>query len=988
VKSVMLPRCLASWLAFALLLPVTAVRATDYSHRVWRTEDGLPHNGVRAIAQTPDGYLWLGTTEGLARFDGVRFLIFDRSNTPALTDNSILSIEVAPDGSLWVGTEGGGLLHYARGAFQSYGVQDGLTNGFIRATHLDRAGTLWVGTDRGFFFSTNQHSTNHGFVRLDGTAEVPLASVVSIAEDGAGKLWVASALGLLEVDGGVLKHARCDTASGLSGSLVVSLIHEGLAPNGCSVPKVPLPNLPITSMHKDASGHLWIGTIGQGLLSIDLNGGATRAYLAPSVLPDNTVLLLFEDRQHNIWAGAQDGLVRLSQAAVTTVAAPEGLLDDDVSTTYEDRLGKLWLVTFSGQIYWLNGTKPERYELPPPFRDLRFRNVFMDSHDTLWFGSSGTGVVHLANGKTAHYTRKEGLHSDSIRQIFEDSRGAMWFATSSGLSRWNDGAITNYYLEQGLSYPSVRCVAEAPNGDIVAGTDAGLNRIHDGRIVDDPVFAGLKQEKIWSVYVDGKNLWLGTRGGGLVLVRDGKTVRFTSHDGLVSNSIYQIVDDRAGRLWLSSPVGVFSVRRVELEAFAEGSAPSLHTVAYGSSDGMATSQMHGGLQPAGCRRSSGELWFPSARGAVKLDPAHIPERLSGPVLIESVVAADTPLPLSGEVVVPPGRGRLQIDFTACDLTAPQQVSFRYKLEGFDDSWATATRSRSAYYSNLPPGHYKFRVVAEDAGAASASSEASVFIYHRPAFQQTSWFYSLLTVLLMCGLWAGMWVYTRQTKARFALLLNERTRLAREMHDTVIQGCVGVSTLLEGVARFQRTNLAEAAHLLAHARSQVKETLEEARQAVWDLRHSGDHHPSILDLFDLAQKLGHEHGVKVETEIEGERIPLDVSTDRTLLLVGREALRNSVSHGSPALISVRIAFDAERVSMAVRDDGKGFDSDAAVREPNRHFGIIGMRERVEQLGGSFALVSRPGEGTVVTASFPATGLDADTERSSQNSTIPR
>jgi signal transduction histidine kinase len=256
------------------------------------------------------------------------------------------------------------------------------------------------------------------------------------------------------------------------------------------------------------------------------------------------------------------------------------------------------------------------------------------------------------------------------------------------------------------------------------------------------------------------------------------------------------------------------------------------------------------------------------------------------------------------------------------------------------------------------------------GAGSASSEASVSIYHRPAFQQTGWFYSLLTLLAVCGLLAGLWIYTRQTQARFALLLNERTRLAREMHDTVIQGCVGVSTLLEAVARFQRTNLSEASQLLAHARSQIKETLEEARQAVWDLRHSKSAQSPILDLFDLARKLGTEYGAHVETNIAGEPTSLDPLTERTLLLVGREALRNSVSHGNPTQISVRIAFEPTRAQMEVRDDGKGFDADFTTLEPAGHFGIIGMRERVEQSGGTFALHSNPGKGTVVTVSFPS------------------
>jgi ligand-binding sensor domain-containing protein/signal transduction histidine kinase len=956
----MLPRCL--WLCFAF--GSFLLRAAEYSHRVWRTEDGLPQNRVQSIAQTPEGYLWVGTSEGLARFDGVRFLIFDRSNTAAITDNSIQSLEAASDGSLWIGTEGGGLLHYTGGVFQAFGEKDGLTNGFIRATHLDHAGTLWVGTDRGLF-----RSSNRGFVRLDGTTEVPLASVISIAEDGKGKIWVASGAGLLEFDGDRLKRAPCDQPSGIAASLTVSLVREGLMADGCGVSRVTIPNLPVSSLHKDASGNLWIGTVGKGLVSVNLSSGASTSYASPSVLPDNTVLLLFEDRQHDIWVGAQDGLARLSRAVVTTLAAPEGLVDDNVSTTYEDRQGRLWIATFSGQLYRLNGATPERYYLPPPVRDLRFRTVFEDSHDRYWFGTSGAGVVRLSRGKATHYTMKEGLRSDSIRQIFEDSRGMIWFATGSGLSKWDGSGFANYYLEEGLSYPSVRCLAETTDGDILAGTDAGLNRIHEGHIVKDPAFAGLIHEKIWSLYVDGKNLWLGTRGGGLVLARDGKTTRFTTRDGLASNSIYQIVDDRTGRLWLSSPVGLSSVRRVELDAFARGAALSVHAVAYGSSDGMATGQMHGGIQPAGCRRSSGELWFPSARGAVKLDPAHLPERLPGPVLIESVSTSDVNLPLTVEVVIPPGRGRLQIDFTACDLIAPQQVSFRYKLEGFDDSWTTAMRPRSAYYSNLPPGHYRFRVVAEDTGAASASSEASVSIYYKPAFHQTGWFYSLLAVLLIGAVWGGMRIYAGQTNARFTLLLNERTRLAREMHDTVIQGCVGVSTLLEAVARFQRTNLDEAAQLLAHARSQVKETLDEARQAVWNLRHSSGDHSPIADLFNLARKLGNEHGAKVETEIEGERIPLDPLMDRTLLLVGREALRNSVSHGSPARIFVRIAFEVARVGMEVRDDGTGFDLDFAMLESLGHFGIIGMRERVEQLGGEFALHSRPGEGTVVTVFFP-------------------
>jgi ligand-binding sensor domain-containing protein/signal transduction histidine kinase len=968
-------------LIFALL--GAGADAAEYSHRVWRTEDGLPQNRVQAIAQTPDGYLWVGTSEGLARFDGSRFAIFDRSNTPAISDDSILSLEAVQDGTLWIGTEGGGLLHYSKGRFVAFGQKDGITNGFIRALHRDSGGTLWVGTDRGLFRS----GSGSKYERVDGTPEVPLASVVSIAEDAAGRTWASTGAGLLVFDTGRLRRAPCNGRRPGNGALTISSLREGLLSDGCGVPSLSLPSLPINALHKDSTGNLWIGTIGKGLVSIDLKTGQTTDYHSPAVLPDNTVFLLFEDRQHNIWAAAQDGLVRLSRAVVTTLGAQDGLADDNVSTTYEDGTGVLWMVTFSGQIYRLEGDRPERFYLPEPVRGLRFRNVFRDSRGDYWFGTAGAGAVRLSHGLATHYTKSDGLRSDSIRQIFEDSKGQMWFATGSGLSRWSDGNFRNYYLEDGLSYPSVRCLGELSGGDLLAGTDAGLNRIHEGRIVSDPAFASLKQEKIWSLYVDGKNVWVGTRGGGLVLIRDGKTTRFTTRDGLVSNSIYMIVDDRAGQLWISSPVGVFSLRKAELDAAAFGNRSLIHAIAYGTSDGMATGQMYGGMQPAGTRRASGALWFPSVRGAVRLDPLHLPAHSSGPVVIESVSASDTPLPLSDEVTIPPGRGTIQIDFTACNLIAPQQVSFRYKLEGFDDSWTTAVRPRSAYYSNLPPGHYTFRVVAEDTGGIQSSSEASLLLFRKPAFHQTAWFYLIMLALLLMTLWAGLWLYTRQTRARFALLLNERTRLAREMHDTVIQGCVGVATLLEAVPRFQRNNLAEAEQLLSHARDQIRETIEEARQAVWNLRHSAAGRSPIVDLFELAQKLGKENGVVVETSIDGARVPLDPAIERTVLLVGREALRNAISHGAPGRILIHILFEDPCLHMEVRDDGRGFETGA--QEPAGHFGIIGMRERVEQLGGSFSLESEPGSGAAITVSLPLRSEHSlHFAGESQNSTIPR
>ncbi|HEY1946536.1 MAG TPA: two-component regulator propeller domain-containing protein [Bryobacteraceae bacterium] len=949
-----------------LFLAVPLV-AQEYSHRVWRTEDGLPQNRIQAISQTKDGYLWIGTSEGLARFDGVRFVVFDQSNTAAFTDNSILSLQPAPDGSLWIGAEGGGLLHYVNGVFRSFGPSDGLTNSFVRAICLSRAGTLWVGTDRGFF-----QFTAKGFVRFDNTPDIPLASVVSIAEDRSGKIWVASSSGLLSVDHGSLVRATCRERVAASPAIVVSLLREKLIQDGCEVPGIALPDVAISSLHKDSSGKLWIGTAGHGL--IRLAGGVSTTYTAPLTLPDNTVFVVFEDRQHNIWAGAQDGLLRLSRTAVTTISARDGLTDDNVSTTYEDSRGMLWIATFTGQVYRFNGGAPERFYLPPPDSSFRIRTIFEDSAGAYWFGTSGDGLVRWFRGKTVSYTRNEGLRSNSIRQVYEGTHGIIWIATASGLSRWDGRALTTYYLEQGLSYPSVRCLASDSNGDILAGTDAGLNRIHNGRIVPDQHFAQLKQEKIWSIHVAGDSLWLGTRGSGLLRYKDGKITRFTTRNGLVSNSVYQIVDDRRGNFWMSSPVGVFSVSREELDGVTSGTLPGIHAVAYGTSDGMETSQMYGGMQPAGCIRSSGELWFPSVRGAVRIDPAHLPERRPVPVVIERVLAGETTVPLSQTIVIPPGRGKLEIDFTAPDLIGPQRVDFTYKLEGFDESWTSASKLRAAYYSNLPPGRYRFRVIATNAGTPGASSEASLSIDWRPAFHQTGWFYALWTAILAGAAWVGFWFYARQTKTRFALLLAERTRVAREMHDTVIQSCVGISTLMDAAARTRRGDPEEAGRLLDHARAQVKATLEEARQAVWDLRHYEDGVSAVDRLIDLAQKLGVENEFHAETAVTGKRQFVDSATDRALLLAGREALRNAVRHGHPSRIGVTARYEADTLSVEIDDNGVGFDSQAALEEEG-HFGILGMRERIEQTGGSFTLRSNPGNGATIRLTVP---LDAKSD----------
>jgi ligand-binding sensor domain-containing protein/signal transduction histidine kinase len=981
-------RCVT--LGFLLCCAISA----QYSRRIWRSEDGLPQNKVQVISQTREGYLWIGTSGGLVRFDGVRFVVFDRSNTPALREDSILALCPARDGSLWIGTEGGGVARMKDGVFSALGISEGLTNRFVRAIAEDRQGRLWVGTDRGFFRFAAGH-----FLRLDARGDVPILAVRAIYEDRAGNVQVGASRGLFVMRGDQMVRAGAEySAVGSVEAILetgagVTWLASGQTllrvAGGKAEPSRNWDAISLRTFCQDHLGNVWVGTVGKGLVRIGLNG-ITATYRAPDMLPDNTVLSVFEDREQNLWIGTQDGLLRLTRRVVRTITSRNGLADDNVATVYEDPGGTLWIGTITDQLYRLEGERAVPFRLPREAARFRGRNIYVDREGVEWIGSAGQGVLRIAEGKTRVFTMQDGLRSNAIRQVLEDRAGMIWIATGSGLSRWDGHSIRTFYLEDGLAYGSVRVLAEDRHGDLLVGTDGGLSRVRSGRFVRDPVFAQLGNERIWTILSDAAaSLWLGTRGNGLVRIRDGKITRYTTKDGLLSNSIYQILEDRStgrdkaghDRFWMSSSAGIFSTDRKELDAVAEGRAGPLAVVPYGTDDGMLSTQLNGGGQGAGCRTRSGEFWFPSVKGAVRIDPEQRRTPPSAPVRIESIEADDRPLPLSGEVLIPPGRGKLEIDYTSPNLLSPDRVTFKYKLESFDDSWTPSPKRRAAYYTNLPPGRYRFRVLARDGAQPEHVSEAILPFVLQPHFYETLWFYGACLVVAGTLIWGVFRFYARQTRTRYSLVLAERTRLAREMHDTVIQGCVGVSTLLEAARSLPPSATGRVRELLDRAAGQIRLTVNEARETVWDLRHSAIEHGLTDTLRDFARQISTAEGIPVRADIQGTPMPLDDTADRNLLLVAREAIRNAVVHAQPRQIDVALCFEPSAVRLEVNDDGCGFTSEPA-RE-NVHYGIVGMRERVEQSGGTFELVSSPGHGTRVIARLPLKVRHAGTDNNGRN-----
>jgi signal transduction histidine kinase/ligand-binding sensor domain-containing protein len=944
---------------------------TSYTERTWQMQDGLPEQTVQAFGQTKDRYLWIGTTGGLLRFDGARLVLYDRDNTPAIRENNIFNLMVARDDTLWIATEGGGLIRYRDGSFRSYSAADGLLNDFVRTVYQDTKGLIWIGTDDGLFrFSDTK------IERVDNKNGVPAVAVHAIYEDREGRLWAGGSR-LLCLTGNAAQEYRLEGEGSQNrvksitqtrdGTLWVGTI-GGLDRKSAGSDwfrRVTETSGTVRFLRETSDGTLWIGTIGHGIYKYD--GRKFSQITAPDHLPSNTALNLFEDVENNIWIGTQAGMLRLSKTPVQTVALPDAG-DYDAETVYQDHNGDLWIA--AANLFRFHDGKAAQVHLPG-ISGVRVRNVFRDSDGALWVGTEGRGVFRQKGARLTHYMTKDGLVNNFVRVFLEGRDKSVWIATDEGVSRWYGGRFTNYQERDGLCYFSTRSLAEDHSGDIWIGTDRGISRLHEGRFVADQVTEGLKNEKIWAIQEDSDGgLWFGTRTGGLYRWRFGKLSHYTIAQGLASNSIYELLDDRKGNFWISGPNGISVISRRELDVIAENPTHPLSLILYGISDGLQTTQLYGAEKPGGVVTSGGEIWFASNQGPVRV--SLYPSQPTGPtpVVIDEVLADGREAPDRERIPLAPDNAKIEVHYSVIQLRSQERVRFRYRLAGFDKNWTEASGRRVAYYTNLPPGHYQFRVAAFEMNNPQQISETAVSIIQRPRFYRTPGFLGCSLLFLAATVWGGHKVRMRQAHARFQAVLSERNRLAREMHDTLIQGCAGVSALLEAHSSLAESELSAKDGLLSCARVQLRTTINEAREAVWDLRHA-DGSATVIGpiLGNMTQQVSQESGVPVAYQVSGRPFDLDQATAHELLMVVREALHNAIRHGQPAKVQVSVDFGKNAFSVQVRDDGRGFDSASAAQSSNGHYGLVGMRERIKAVGGRLALRSRPGEGTELTLRIP-------------------
>ncbi|MGB8260179.1 MAG: two-component regulator propeller domain-containing protein [Terracidiphilus sp.] len=964
-------RTIAAWLSLCAVACGASwgQSLAGYTRRVWQGFEGLPEQTVQSFAQTADGYLWIGTTGGLVRFDGDRFTLFDRQNTPALNENSIFCLMVSRDGALWIGTEGGGIVRYRDGQFRSWTTHEGLSNDFVRAIYQDAAGNIWAGTDNGLVQFRGDR-----FVRVDGTPAIPSISVHSIYQDRAGRIW-AGGFQLICIEGGVAR--RYSLGPELSQNMIKSIAQTGdgtlwvgtvaglnaMSAGESRFHRVAGISSTVRILRQASDGVLWIGTIGQGVFQ--WNGGELAHITAPAQLPSNTILNFFEDGEKNFWIGTQTGMIRLSRSPVSLLPFPTQN-DADFGTIYQDRDGSFWIA--SARLFHLREgvIVPETL---PGLRGVHVRNVFRDRAGALWAGTDGDGLYRIAGGQTTHIA---SLSNNYVRAMVQAADGSLWIGTDGGLNHidFNAGRmrLRSYFVSDGLAYPSIRALLVDRRGDLWIGTERGLSLMHGGKFVPIPGANPLAQLKIWAMHEDSSGgLWFGTRDNGLYRLRDGHWTHFTVDDGLASNAIYQILEDADGHFWMSGPNGISLLNRHDLDAQSSVPVRHLALTFHSIFEMEGNTEIYGGTQPSGCIASSGDVWFPSSRGAIHVLPLQRSALLPPPLHLQAALAGGQPSAATDSIVLAPGNSRLEFTFAPIRLRSQDGLRFHYRLDGFDKDWSTPTAARTADYTNLPPGTYRFRVQVFELGNPDSVTEASMVVIQRPYFYRTWWFIAACLLAIALAVFAAYQYRIRQVRSKFEAVIEERTRLAREMHDTVIQGCTGVSALIEALS-MEGTEDREG--ILAFAGAQLRATIDEAREAIWNIRQSAS------DVADLGQKiesmtaqLSLEFGTPVSIRMAGAPFPLSHPRAHDLLMVAREAVFNALHHGNPAHVEVTLTYEGNRLILDIVDDGSGFDADSTEAGGSHHFGLRGMKERIERSGGSFLLRAAPGEGVEVQVSLP-------------------
>ena len=960
-----------------LLAVVFALAPTAYAqyrpYRVdhWTTDNGLPQNTVRSIAQTRDGYLWLTTFDGLTRFDGVRFTVFDKSNTPAITNNRVLALYEDRDGTLWIGADQGELVAYRNGVFTAYATSERLRGVpivfgrdlndemliiagpeafYIRAGELIAApseyrnknlilyrgptGAQWT-IDGSGVKQVKDERVTHYSITFDWNESV--INYMKVYEDRQGYLWVSDESSIYRLrDGQTTRYNERD----------------GLPPRPMLTPQC-----------EDNSGGVWF--IGDGL--VRFQDGRFTVYGNNIALPTVPYYQLINDREGSIWVASLSGLYRLRSGLVTTYSTANGLAHNEVYPLLKARNGDIWIGTVDGLSLFRNGAVVKH-----PLNSLKVpvQALCEDAAGRIWIGTYG-GLLRYENGKFRNFSV-----GGEVRDVKSDREGTVWVASALGLFKLDGDMIAAHYTtKDGLPSDDVKIIHQDRHGALWFGTYGGLAQLKDGKFTNFTAAEGLAGNRVRTIYEDSDwTLWIGTYDDGLSRFRDGKFFNYRTEQGLFNNGVFQILEDRRGYFWIGCNKGIYRVSRRELNEMAEGRISRINSVAFGKDDGMLNSECNGGRQPAGLVGDDGRLWFPTMGGVAVVDPeAAQANPQPPPVMIESVTLERNRIDFRQGVRVEPGQRDLEINYTGLSLIKAEQTKFKYKLEGLNDDWVDVGPRRVAYFPYLPPGNYTFRVIAANSDGVWNDAGASLEIFVATPFYRAWWFIALVT-LSLAGF--ALLIYRRRFAAlqarhaaqeAFSRQLmesqeSERKRIAAELHDSLGQRLL----VIKNWVTLSLMNLPE--HL--EAREQLNEisenaslALKETRQIVFDLR------PYQLDKIGLTSTLNYtveqiaiSSGIDVTSRIAELDCAFSPADEIVFYRIVQECLNNIVKHSGATRGRVLITRDSA-IRLEVTDNGRGFVVDK-LDQKKQGFGLSGIAERARMLGGDFKIESEPGAGTTI------------------------
>ena len=961
---------------------------SQYAHTAWTVRDGFFKGAIYTIAQTPDGYLWLGTEFGLFRFDGVRSVPWEPPAGQHLPGTDVYALLAAHDGALWIGTFAG-LVTWSGARLTPHRDFDGQ---FVTSLLQDHEGTVWAGTlasPAGRLCAMRSGSTQcYGGDGIFGRG------VFSLYEDKSGNLWAGAQSGLWRWKPGPPRRYVTppteinDLETGDDGRLLISMHEIGLRQlAGESLEEYPIPGaVHPNKLLRDRDGALWIGTVDRGIIRV--HDGRTDTFSRPDGLSGDVIFRFFEDREGSVWAATSGGLDRFRELPFTTISEKEGLSSDATQSVFAATDGSVWIGAQRGLTRWKNG-RTTVFRKPTGLPDDMLQSVYQDDGGRIW-ASTPHGLAYLQDGRFVPVT---GVGSGDVHFIAGDKAGNLWLSEDHGLWHLRERRLVEQipWSELGRhEYASV-IVADREQGGLWLGFwDGGVSYFKDRQLrASYTAGNGLAEGKVAGLQLDRDSaLWVATEGGGVSRLKDGHIATLTSRNGLPCDEVHWTIEDDDGSFWLYTACGLVRIVRTELDAWIADPTRRVEMTVWDASDGVRLrSSVATGHGPRVVKSTDGKLWYVTGDGVQVIDPHHLAiNTVPAPVRVEQI-SADHKIywqnltgAANSNLHLLPRVHDLRIDYTALSLVAPEKVHFKYKLEGQDQDWKEVIDDRQVEYTNLPPRHYRFRVIAcNNSGLWNETGDALAFSID-PAFYQTNGFRALCAAAFLALLWMAHQFRLRQLQRAFNMRLEERiaerTRIARELHDTLLQSFQGLMFSFQAARNLLPERTEEAIRTLDGAIRKGDEAVAEGRDAIQNLRLG----PAQSRLEDLLTATGQElrdaqdgnsHSAVFQVTMEGQPRTLPPLLQDEIYRIAREVLRNAFQHACASRIEAAIQYDPDLFRLRIRDDGKGIDP-AFLQDGARarHWGLPGIRERAKRFGARLALWSESGAGTEVELTVPA------------------